>query len=73
MLGYRTDLEMITPAVDLVVSCSFREGLPLNILEAELCKKPVIASKNRGHNRQHKRLCHPFLLLLELILRLYSS
>ena len=49
MLGYRTDLEMITPAVYLVVSCSFREGLPLNILEAELCKKPVIASINRGH------------------------
>lgn len=49
MLGYRTDLETITPAVDLVVSCSFREGLPLNILEAELCKKPVIASINRGH------------------------
>lgn len=50
LLGYRTDLETITPAVDLVVSCSFREGLPLNILEAELCKKPVIASINRGHN-----------------------
>lgn len=49
MLGYRTDLETITPAVNLVVSCSYREGLPLNILEAELCKKPVIASINRGH------------------------
>lgn len=49
MLGYRTDLEKITPAVDMVASCSFREGLPLNILEAELCKKPVIASINRGH------------------------
>lgn len=49
LLGYRTDLEKITPAVNLVVSCSFREGLPLNILEAELCMKPVIASINRGH------------------------
>ena len=50
MLGYRTDLEKITPVVDLVVSCSYREGLPLNILEAMLCGKAVIASVNRGHN-----------------------
>ena len=49
-LGYRTDLERITPAVDLVVSCSFREGMPLNIIEAMLCKKPVVASHNRGHD-----------------------
>ena len=50
LLGYRTDLERITPAVDLVVSCSFREGMPLNIIEAMLCKKPVVASHNRGHD-----------------------
>lgn len=50
LLGYRTDLENITPAVDLVVSCSVREGLPLNILEAMLCQKPVVTSINRGHN-----------------------
>ena len=50
LLGYRTDLERVVPAVDLVVSCSKREGLPLNIIEAMLCKKPVIASHNRGHD-----------------------
>lgn len=49
LLGYRTDLENVTPAVDLVVSCSFREGLPLNIIEAMLCKKAVVVSENRGH------------------------
>lgn len=49
LIGYRSDLENITPAVDLVVSCSFREGLPLNIIEAMLCKKAVVVSKNRGH------------------------
>ena len=49
LLGYRTDLERVTPAVDVVVSCSKREGLPLNIIEAMLCEKPVVASVNRGH------------------------
>ncbi len=49
-LGYRTDLEQVTPAVDLVVSCSCREGMPLNIIEAMLCKKQVVASHNRGHD-----------------------
>ena len=50
LLGYRTDLEKVVPAVDLVVSCSHREGMPLNIIEAMLCKKPVVASHNRGHD-----------------------
>ena len=50
LLGYRTDLERVVPAVDLVVSCSKREGMPLNIIEAMLCAKPVVASHNRGHD-----------------------
>jgi len=49
LLGYRTDLEKIVPAVDLIVSCSRREGLGLNVIEGMLCKKTVVATKNRGH------------------------
>ena len=49
LLGYRTDLETVVPAMDLIVSCSYREGLPLNILEAMLCRKAVVATVNRGH------------------------
>ena len=50
LLGYRTDLQKVVPAADLVVSCSHREGLPLNIVEAMLCEKPVVATHNRGHD-----------------------
>lgn len=49
MLGYRTDLEIFTELCDIVVSASFREGMPLNIMEGMICKKPIVASSNRGH------------------------
>lgn len=48
-LGYRTDLERYANVADVVVSCSFREGLPMNIVEGMLLAKPVVASYNRGH------------------------
>jgi glycosyltransferase EpsD len=56
MLGYCTDLEKYTNACDILVSASFREGMPLNIMEAMMCGKPVIASNNRGH----RELVHHF-------------
>lgn len=49
LLGYHTDLERYVMISDLVVSCSKREGMPLNIIEGMLCKKPVVVSVNRGH------------------------
>jgi len=49
-LGYRTDLEKFVKMSDAVMSASLREGLGLNIVEAMLCGKPVIASVNRGHS-----------------------
>lgn len=62
LLGYRTDLERVVPAVDLVVSCSKREGMPLNIIEAMLCKKPVVASHNRGHDELIENNCTGYLV-----------
>ena len=49
-IGYTTHLEKYLQICDLEVACSYREGLPLNIVEAMLCGKPVVASHNRGHN-----------------------
>jgi len=48
-LGYTTILEKYLELSDLIVSVSIREGLGLNVIEGMLCKKPIIASINRGH------------------------
>ena len=49
LLGYCTNLQDYQRIVDVSVSCSKREGLPLNIVEALLSGTPVVASDNRGH------------------------
>lgn len=48
-LGYRTDLERFASIADVIVSCSFREGMALNIIEGMMLGKPVVASSNRSH------------------------
>ncbi len=48
-LGYRTDLERFANIADIIVSCSFREGMALNIIEGMLLEKAVVASSNRSH------------------------
>ena len=49
LLGYCTCLEKYQRVADVLVSCSRREGLPLNIVEAMLSGTPVVATHNRGH------------------------
>lgn len=48
-LGYCTCLEKYQRITDVLVACSHREGLPLNLVEAMLTENPVVATKNRGH------------------------
>lgn len=49
-LGYTTKLQKYMQVSDVEVACSYREGLPLNIMEAMLCGKAIVASHNRGHD-----------------------
>ena len=49
-LGYRTDIDKLLKTSDFICAGSFREGLPVNIIEGMLSAKPAIVSHNRGHN-----------------------
>lgn len=48
-LGQRNDIDQLLPMCDLAVAASFREGLPVNVMEAMACELPVVAVVNRGH------------------------
>ena len=49
LLGYTTKIADWYAMSDVLVACSYREGLGMNVIEAMLSKKPVVASLNRGH------------------------
>lgn len=80
LLGYRTDLERVVPAADVIVSCSHREGLGLNSIEGMLCGKTVIAVENRGHRELVEDGVTGYLIpagdsraLAEVLVKLYKS
>ena len=49
MIGYCPNLQDYVKVADFAISASKREGMPMNLLEAMSCEKPVIGSINRGH------------------------
>jgi glycosyltransferase EpsD len=61
-LGFRKDVEEIAQISDIAVASSFREGLPVNIMEAMACGKPVIATDNRGHRELIKNNYNGFIV-----------
>lgn len=47
--GYQGNVVPFLERTDLFLSCSYREGLPVSVLEAMSSKKPVLVSNIRGH------------------------
>lgn len=50
LLGYRNDINEILQLADLYIHPSFREGLPVSVMEAMASSLPVICSNIRGNN-----------------------
>lgn len=48
LLGYRTDIPQLLMASDLSVSASYREGLPVHIMEAMTAGLPILSTRCRG-------------------------
>lgn len=48
-LGHREDINDILHMSDIAVGSSYREGLPVNVMEALASGLPVVLSDNRGH------------------------
>ncbi|KJR99071.1 MAG: hypothetical protein VR68_09625 [Peptococcaceae bacterium BRH_c4a] len=46
--GDRQDVRKIVPCLDVFVLASLTEGLPLTVLEAMACRRPVVASRVGG-------------------------
>lgn len=75
-LGYRTDIERFVRSADIVATASLREGVPFNVIEAQLAGIPVVASENRGHRELIKNGDTGLISndrFFENILRLYDD
>ena len=63
MIGYVTNLQDYQHIIDVQVSCSLREGLPLNIVESMLSGNPIVAGINRGHKELIQNGVNGFLVV----------
>ena len=62
MLGYSTQIQKYLNICNVLITCSFLEGLPVNLMEAMLCGKPIVASDNRGHRELIKNGWNGYLV-----------
>ena len=78
-LGYREDISKILKITDISLSASFREGLPVNILEAMASGVPVIAANCRGVRELIKNEVNGYIVennvedFLSKILKIYNN
>ena len=49
LLGYRLDIPKLLKISNVLLSLSYREGLPVNVIEAMCCNLPIIATDCRGN------------------------
>lgn len=49
ILGYRTDVPKLMKISNTLLSLSYREGLPVNVIEGMICGLPIIATDCRGN------------------------
>ena len=47
--GYRKDIPKLMKISDLAISTSRQEGLPVNLIEAQMCGLPIVATNCRGN------------------------
>ena len=50
LTGYRRDVPQILKITNIVVSCAKQEGLPFNLVEAQMSGLPCVATNCRGNN-----------------------
>jgi glycosyltransferase EpsD len=48
--GYRKDVPKLLKISDIAISCSRQEGLPFNLVEAQMSGLPCVATNCRGNN-----------------------
>ena len=80
LLGFRRDINKILGATDIVGLFSYHEGLPRNLMEAMVAKKPIICTNIRGNNDLVKNNVNGLLVdinnietTIESIEKLYNS
>lgn len=79
-LGWRSDVRQILAVTNIYVASSLREGLPLNLIEAQCAGLPIVASENRGHRELVQNGENGFLVppkddvaFAEKVLQLYDD
>lgn len=65
LLGYRTDIPKLMKISDVLLSLSYREGLPVNVIEGMFCGLPMILTDCRG-NRELTPECINMHNIVEL-------
>ena len=62
MLGYRNDIPKLMKISDVLLSLSYREGLPVNVIEGMIGGLPIIATDRRGQRNLVKDNINGFIV-----------